>query len=66
MTDMMADSPVTFPEKGPLPPLFPPDHPSERPMPPPEEDYFLFTTPERSPEQILSLIMMSFFRLSPR
>ncbi|MFO8015290.1 MAG: SGNH/GDSL hydrolase family protein [Phycisphaerae bacterium] len=51
VADMMADSPVTFPEKGALPSKFPPDRPSkdrERP----EEGYYLFGTPERSLEQI--------------
>ena len=54
MTDMTTDSPVTFPDEGPLPALFPLDQPSQQ-HEPPEEDYFLFTTPERSLEQIAAI-----------
>jgi lysophospholipase L1-like esterase len=51
VADMMADSPVTFPEKGALPSKFPPDrHSKDRSKP--EEGYYLFGTPERSLEQI--------------
>jgi len=51
VADMMADSPVTFPEKGCLPSKFPPDrHSKDRQTP--EEGYYLFGTPERSLEQI--------------
>ncbi|MGM0491221.1 MAG: SGNH/GDSL hydrolase family protein [Planctomycetota bacterium] len=52
--DMMADSPVTFPDKGALPAKFPPDRRSkdrERP----EEGYYVFGTPERSLEQIAKI-----------
>ncbi len=49
--DMSADSPVKFPERGALPPKYAldrpaPDHAS------PEEGYYLFSSPERSLEQI--------------
>ena len=54
MADMMTDSPVTFPDQGALPAMFPLDRPSEH-NEPPEEDYFLFTTPERSLEQIAAI-----------
>ena len=52
--DMMADSPVTFPDKGALPAKFPPDQPSQHGETP-EEGYYLFTTPERSLEQIAKI-----------
>ena len=48
--DMMQDSPVKFPERGPLPARFPPDVKTE--SFPAEKDYSLFTTPCRSLEQI--------------
>lgn len=48
--DMMADSPVVFPEKGALPSKFPPDVRVERE--PVEKDYFLFGSPCRSLAQI--------------
>lgn len=52
--DMMADSPVTFPKEGPLPAKYPPDQPSkEREIP--EEGYYIFSTPERSLEQIATI-----------
>jgi lysophospholipase L1-like esterase len=52
--DMMADSPVTFPEKGALPSKFPPDrHSKDRERP--EEGYYIFGTPERSLEQIAKI-----------
>ena len=52
--DMMADSPVTFPEKGALPSKFPPDrHAKDRERP--EEGYYIFGTPERSLEQIAKI-----------
>jgi len=52
--DMMADSPVTFPEKGALPSKFPPDrHSKDRETP--EKGYYLFGTPERSLEQIAAI-----------
>jgi alpha-L-fucosidase len=47
---MMADSPVTFPKEGALPPKYPPDV-RER-TEPVEKDYFLFSTPCRSVAQI--------------
>jgi len=49
--DMAADSPVKFPERGALPPKYPPDLPS-RDQTAPEPDYYLFSTPQRSLEQI--------------
>lgn len=49
--DMAADSPVTFPKQGALPPKYPPDRPS-RDFTAPEPDYYLFSTPQRSLEQI--------------
>lgn len=52
-SDMMADSPVTFPEEGPIPAKFPPDRPGAKEDV--EEDYFLFATPERSLEQIAAI-----------
>jgi len=52
--DMMADSPVTFPERGALPSKFPPDRPS-RQRETPEEGYYIFTTPERTLEQIAKI-----------
>jgi lysophospholipase L1-like esterase len=53
VSDMMADSPVTFPEEGPIPARFPPDRPGAKEDV--EEDYFLFATPERSLEQIAAI-----------
>ncbi|MBD3183496.1 hypothetical protein GF312_14470 [Candidatus Poribacteria bacterium] len=52
--DMMADSPVTFPETGALPSKYPPDQPSKR-SEAPEEGYYLFSTPERSLKQIAAI-----------
>lgn len=49
--DMMADSPVKFPAKGALPAKFPPDRRAQD-HETPEEGYYLFSTPERSLEQI--------------
>ena len=40
-----------FPAQGCLPALYPPDRPSKNGFAP-EPDYFLFSTPERSPQQI--------------
>jgi len=48
--DMMGDSPVKFPDKGPLPSKFPPDVSAKRETP--EKDYSIFETPERSLAQI--------------
>jgi hypothetical protein len=43
--DMMADSPVTFPDRGALPAKYPPDRRfQERETP--EEGYYIFTTPD--------------------
>ncbi|MCE5237556.1 SGNH/GDSL hydrolase family protein [bacterium] len=47
---LAADSPVTFPTDGPAPATYPCDLPAENR--PPEPDYYLFSTPERSLEQI--------------
>jgi lysophospholipase L1-like esterase len=52
--DMKADSPVTFPEKGALPSQYPPDRPSKD-RETPEEGYSIFSTPERSLEQIAAI-----------
>lgn len=50
VSSMMADSPVQFPEKGPLPPKYAPDITvAEMPV---ERDYFLFASPARSLKQI--------------
>jgi lysophospholipase L1-like esterase len=52
--DMMADSPVTFPDKGALPAKYPPDQRStDRETP--ESGYYLFGTPERSLQQIAKI-----------
>jgi len=48
--DMTKDSPVKFPEKGALPAKFPLDRPGKAEAV--EKDYYLFSTPERSLEQI--------------
>ncbi len=48
--DMMADSPVTFPERGALPSRFPPDLKTE--STPTEAGYYLFSSPCRSLQQI--------------
>jgi len=50
VSGILADSPVKFPSKGPLPSLFPPDLKEE--TLPVEEDYFLFLSPCRSISQI--------------
>lgn len=49
--DMAKDSPVTFPASGALPARFPPDI-SAKAFGPVEEGYYLFSTPERSLDQI--------------
>ena len=49
--DMAADSPVTFPKQGCLPAKYPPDQPAKDGKAP-EPGYYLFSTPERSLEQI--------------
>ncbi|MCP5515912.1 MAG: SGNH/GDSL hydrolase family protein [Verrucomicrobiales bacterium] len=48
--DMLADSPVEFPERGALPARFPPDVPIAHE--PAEPDYYLFASPCRSVAQI--------------
>jgi len=50
---LAADSPVVFPSDGPVPAQYPCDLPAENH--PPEPDYFLFSTPERSLEQIRTI-----------
>ena len=52
--DLMADSPVKFPEQGPLPAKYPPDQ-SAKTNEAPELDYYLFRTPERSLGQIAKI-----------
>ncbi|MFH1921233.1 MAG: SGNH/GDSL hydrolase family protein [Planctomycetota bacterium] len=52
--DMMADSPVKFPERGALPAKYPPDQPS-RNRETPQEGYYIFGTPERSLAQIAEI-----------
>src|SRR5688500_20356536 len=49
--DMMADSPVKFPESGPLPAKFPTDE-SAKDYHAPEQDYAIHSSPERSLAQI--------------
>lgn len=49
--DMMADSPVTFPERGALPSQYPPDRPA-RGNEATEEGYYIFRSPQRSLAQI--------------
>jgi lysophospholipase L1-like esterase len=51
VADMMADSPVKFPEKGALPAKYPPDQPSKE-REKAEEGYYIFRSPERSLAQI--------------
>ncbi len=51
---LAADSPVKFPERGALPARFPPDLKVEH-FDPGEPDYYLFTSPERSLEQIKTI-----------
>jgi hypothetical protein len=50
---MMKDSPVTFPEKGPLKAKYPPDVSTNREVP--EKDYSIFGTPQRSLAQIAKI-----------
>jgi hypothetical protein len=50
---MMADSPVTFPEKGPIPPMYP--HDLEVKDEPAEESYFIVKSPCRSLAQIAKI-----------
>jgi len=50
LADMKADSPVTFPEKGCLPPKYRPDVSTRNESP--EKDYSLFGSPQRSVEQV--------------
>ena len=49
--DMMADSPVTFPERGALPSQYPPDR-SANENQATEKGFYIFRTPERSLTQI--------------
>lgn len=49
--DMMADSPVRFPEKGALPSAFPPDLKTES-FDAGEDGYYLFSSPPRSLAQV--------------
>ncbi len=51
LADMAADSPVKFPKEGALPSKYPPDQPAKDGQAP-EEGSYLFSTPERSVEQI--------------
>jgi lysophospholipase L1-like esterase len=51
--DMMKDSPVKFPEKGPLKAKWPPDVKTDQKSP--EKDYSIFGTPQRSLEQIAKI-----------
>jgi len=53
-SDMMADSPVTFPEQGALPAKFPPDSPAKI-SETPEEGYYISSTPIRSLTQIQTI-----------
>ena len=50
---MMGDSPVQFPESGALPAEYPPDQPATHE--PVEDEYFLFSSPERSLQQIRAI-----------
>jgi len=52
--DMMADSPVIFPEKGALPARYPPDL-SAKESETPEEGYYISNTPVRSLTQIAAI-----------
>jgi len=52
--DMMADSPVTFPEQGALPVKYPPDLP-DKISETPEEGYYVSSTPIRSLAQIKTI-----------
>ena len=51
--DMMADSPVTFPQQGALPAQYPPDVKDR--AEPSEKDYYIFSTPCRSLAQIAAI-----------
>jgi len=51
---LAADSPVQFPASGALPAKYPPDLPAQDGTSP-EEGYYLFSTPERSLEQIRAI-----------
>ncbi|MBM3889665.1 MAG: hypothetical protein FJ388_11140 [Verrucomicrobia bacterium] len=53
LADLMKDSPVKFPEKGPLKAKWPPDVTTPREVP--EKDYSIFGTPQRSLEQIAKI-----------
>ena len=49
--DMMKDSPVTFPQNGPIPAKYPPDKPANGNKAK-EKGYYIFRTPQRSLAQI--------------
>ena len=51
---LAADSPVQFPADGPVPAKYPPDLPAKDGLSP-EEGYYLFSTPERSLDQIRTI-----------
>lgn len=51
--DMLADSPVTFPQQGALPAKYPPDVKDQ--AEPSEKDYYIFSTPCRSLAQIAAI-----------
>src|SRR5688500_3560060 len=53
-TSMADDSPVQFPDNGPLPTKYPPDQ-SARDHHTPEKDYSIFSTPERSLAQFATI-----------
>lgn len=53
-TGMMKDSPVTFPKEGALPAKYSPDR-SAKGNEAAEKDYYIFSTPERSLEQITKI-----------
>ena len=52
--EVMADSPITFPEKGALPACYPPDRPHGGNQAT-EEGYFIFHSPQRSLVQIAQI-----------
>ncbi len=53
LADMMKDSPVTFPEKGPIPAKWQPDVTTKHEEP--EKGYSIFGTPQRSLAQIATI-----------
>jgi len=52
--DLMADSPVKFPAEGALPAKYPLDQPAKT-AEPSEKDYYIFSSPERSLQQIATI-----------